>query len=272
TCGSPGGSAGATNVSNFRDGWLDYFNFCLGVLTEIMPMDRCLIVFGELQGHETYADLYQLDYGTAVQYLFHVDAAINHGNSGGPAVNERGEAIGTNTWGFGGENLGMSVPVNLLTRSAREILQYGRVRRAWLGIGLHNAMPTPSDQKAVERGLSELAEVSIDPTPDELIIRDINKYAPAAQYLRVGDKILSVDGKHYTNIFEIYSYILDHHPGDKVTLQIERNGIGLPPMTIELAEKKNRFNNIHITAMGGMGGSQAYGSQALGGSVVGVTY
>ncbi|HYE79414.1 MAG TPA: trypsin-like peptidase domain-containing protein [bacterium] len=271
TCGSPGGQAGIVNVYETRDGWLDYFNFNMGLLTEIIPMDRCLIVFGDLFQHETFADIDQLDYGTAVQYLFHVDAAINHGNSGGPCVNARGEAIGTNTWGFGGENQGMTVPVNLVGRSAREILQYGRVRRAWLGIALHDPHVSKREEDAANRGLAKLAYVPLDPEPEELKIYKINKYSPAAQFLKPGDVILAIDGKQYTNIFEVYKYILNKQVGDKITVFVRRGGIGLPPMTIELAEKQNRFTSTHIYAVGGPGGvGTAAGSHGAG--VVGVTY
>ncbi|HYE79413.1 MAG TPA: S1C family serine protease, partial [bacterium] len=194
-------------------------------------------------------------------------------NSGGPAVNARGEAIGTNTWKFHDpfENMGFSVPVNLLTRSAREILQYGRVRRPWLGIALHDTTQKNSDKVLADRNLTELTWSTLDPEPDELRINKINKYSPAAKHLKVGDVILAVDGKQYKNIFDIYKYILNKQVGDKVTLHIRRGGIGLPPMTIELAEKQNRITSTYVWAEGGPWGiGTAAGSHGAG--VVGVTY
>lgn len=264
TCGSPGGSAGATNLSDFREGWLDFFNFNMGTLTEILPFEHSMIYFQwqAAYGYEAYA----ADYGTAVQYLFHVDSAINHGNSGGPAMNARGEAIGTNTWGQGAnpgvtENIGYSVPVNLLTRSAREILQYGRVRRPWLGMALHQPNPPQGYFMKADRGLSDFASDSwINPTPDQMTVHLVNSYSPAAQYLRKGDVIRAIDGQRYANIFDVYKHILNKQVGDKVTIQIERNGVGLPPVTIELAEKKNRYDAIKLTPynMGRVGGSRIY--------------
>lgn len=264
TCGSPGGGAGMTNTSDFREGWLDYFNFNMGTLTQIMPFEHSMIYFQAqaAYGMESYAP----DYGTAVQYLFHVDAAINPGNSGGPSMNARGEAIGTNTWGYGAatgrfENVGMSVPVNLLTRSAREILQYGRVRRPWLGVALHNPNPPRNWWDVSNRGLSDYASDSwIDPTPEKMRVYLVNNYSPAAQYIKEGDVLLSIDGLKYRNIFDVYKHVLNKQVGDKVTLHLERNGIGLPPITIELAEKKNRYQSAKLTqvTLGRVGGARIY--------------
>ncbi|MCG3151084.1 MAG: hypothetical protein GEEBNDBF_00353 [bacterium] len=264
TCGSPGGSAGATNLSDFREGWLDFFNFNLGTLTEILPFEHSMIYFQwqAAYGYEPFA----ADYGTAVQYLFHVDSAINKGNSGGPAMNARGEAIGTNTWGFGAstgqtENIGFSVPVNLLTRSAREILQYGRVRRPWLGVALHLPNPPAGYFMKANAGLSDYSSDSwIDPTPDQMTIHLVNSYSPAAQYLKKGDIIRSIDGQRYSNIFDVYKHILNKQVGDSVSIQVERNGVGLPPVTIELTEKKNRYDAIKLTSstLNRTGGSRIY--------------
>jgi len=251
TCGSPGGSAGATNTSDSTDGWLDFFNFNMGTLTAILPMEHSHLYFmyQSAFSYESYAP----DYGHACQYLFHVDSAINHGNSGGPAMNARGEAIGTNTWGQGAnpgvsENIGYSVPVNLLTRSAREILQYGRVRRPWLGIALHDPAPPEGFWDDYSRGLNEFTDSStwVDPTPEEMTLYRVNSYSPAGGVLKKGDVLKSIDGQRYANIYDVYKHVLNKQVGDKVTLQIERGGIGLPPITIELAEKKNRYNAIKL--------------------------
>lgn len=260
TCGSPGGSAGATNISDGKEGWLDFFNFNMGTLTTILPFEHSHLYFmwQAALGYESYAP----DYGHACQYLFHVDSAINHGNSGGPAMNARGEAIGTNTWGQGAnpgvsENIGFSVPVNLLTRSAREILQYGRVRRPWLGIALHEPNPPQGFWTQYERGLLEFTDSStwVDPTPDEMKLYLVNSYSPAAEFLKKGDVLVAIDGQRYSNIYDVYKHVLNKQVGDKVTLHIKRGGVMLPPITIELAEKKNRYDKAKLVFRPDMGAS-----------------
>ena len=70
--------------------------------------------------------------------LLQTDAAINPGNSGGPLVNLDGEVVGINTaiatMNGGYQGVGFAIPVNRATWIARELLEFGRVRRAYLGI------------------------------------------------------------------------------------------------------------------------------------------
>lgn len=74
--------------------------------------------------------------------MIQTDAAINHGNSGGPLVNMRGEVIGINTAivrgsGFSGdvaEGLGFAIPSNTVAYVVKQILEKGKVARPYLGI------------------------------------------------------------------------------------------------------------------------------------------
>lgn len=64
------------------------------------------------------------------------DAAINPGNSGGPLVNLRGEVVGVNTRKLGNaDNVGFAIPVATVREVVEEIIEEGRVRRSWLGLG-----------------------------------------------------------------------------------------------------------------------------------------
>jgi len=69
--------------------------------------------------------------GSVVRWIFH-DAAIYHGNSGGPLVNERGEVIGINEIGVAG--LGGAIPSNIAKYSSTQIIAHGRVPRRWSGM------------------------------------------------------------------------------------------------------------------------------------------
>lgn len=74
------------------------------------------------------------------QDFLQTDAAINPGNSGGPLINLQGEVIGINTAiasnSGGNEGVGFSIPSNLVRKVMEELLEYGRVQRAYLGVKL----------------------------------------------------------------------------------------------------------------------------------------
>jgi len=84
----------------------------------------------------------RLGSGTDVlnQDFIQTDAAINPGNSGGPLIDMRGRVIGINTAiassSGGNDGIGFSIPSNLVRKVMNELLTYGRVRRAYLGVKL----------------------------------------------------------------------------------------------------------------------------------------
>ena len=77
------------------------------------------------------------DYGNPYLELIQTDAAINPGNSGGALINEKGNLIGINTKIFSKtgayQGLGFAIPANAIAEIASEIIQYGKVRSAWIG-------------------------------------------------------------------------------------------------------------------------------------------
>ncbi len=80
------------------------------------------------------------------QDFLQTDAAINPGNSGGPLINLQGEVIGINTAiasnSGGNEGVGFSIPSNLARKVMEELLEYGRVQRAYLGVKLDSNFNT----------------------------------------------------------------------------------------------------------------------------------
>lgn len=259
TFGSPGGDAGFVDRSYriaFHDSWLEFFNLNLGVISEVMNFEEAFMFFYKSWDYDRAG---VRDYGSATEYLFHLDSAINRGNSGGPALNVYGEAIGTNTWGFDVfENMGFSVPTNLLKRSVRDIIEYGRVRRPWCGIALHPVRAPRSEQnRYLDQTLGIMPNAGVlwfDSTPDQLEIHTVNPYAPAYEAgLREGDIIKRIDGQVYENLFDVYSYFLAKELDDEVVIEYERNGHGMPPAIVVLEEKKTRYFGREITAY-------AYGS------------
>ncbi|MCD6217041.1 trypsin-like peptidase domain-containing protein [bacterium] len=250
TLGSPGGDAGNVDSGDrsfSSANWLDFFNFNLGVVDEILDFEHAWTFYsmGGGSGREAYGQYY----GSGVQYLFHVSSAINHGNSGGPCINANAEAIGTNTWGYGGlENVGFSVPTNFLKRSARDIIQYGRALTPWFGVLCHPSnIPYKWAYFDSPLGITNEWDLWFDVEVDYPVVQHVNPYSPAYKAgIREGDKILSIDNIHFSNVFELYKYFLNGRIGQKVTAMIERNGVGLAPITVELAEKKVRYDTIRV--------------------------
>src|SRR5690606_32287441 len=75
-----------------------------------------------------------------LQDFFQTDAAINPGNSGGPLLNLRGEVIAINTAiassSGGSEGIGFAIPIDMAIRVAQELVQFGALRRGYLGVTL----------------------------------------------------------------------------------------------------------------------------------------
>ncbi|HKX54977.1 MAG TPA: trypsin-like peptidase domain-containing protein, partial [Xanthomonadales bacterium] len=89
----------------------------------------------------------------AFEGFIQTDAAINSGNSGGALINARGELIGINTRHLGGatgaQNIGFAIPITTAQEVMQQIIEFGSVRRGWLGVWVGNLAPaTESAGKA----------------------------------------------------------------------------------------------------------------------------
>ena len=85
----------------------------------------------------------------AFEGFIQTDAAINSGNSGGALINARGELIGINTRHLGGasgaQNIGFAIPMATAQEVMNQIIDYGSVRRGWLGAWIGNLPPATAD-------------------------------------------------------------------------------------------------------------------------------
>jgi len=145
------------------------------------------------------------------------DAPINPGNSGGALINDRGELIGINTailsHGSGGnEGIGFAVPVNLAREVMDQILDHGKVNRAYLGVIVQDV--TPAIAKAM--GLDDMKGV---------LVGDVSPSGPAQKSgIKRGDIILQVDGKPVADSRELRMNISLMKADATVKLRILRDG------------------------------------------------
>jgi serine protease Do len=146
--------------------------------------------------------------------LLRTDAVIGSAGSGGPLVNLEGRIVGINRarldprgWPDG---FGLAIPAERARRCVSDLAEFGRVRRGYLGL-----MIAPA------------GGLSLDPTGQAagLVVTGLSAGSPAAEAdLRVGDRIVSLDGHPITNR-EQFSRAVDEAPiGQEFRLTIERAG------------------------------------------------
>lgn len=146
------------------------------------------------------------------------DASINPGNSGGALVNLRGELVGINTAIFspgqnpGNVGIGFAIPSNMVKQISDQLLEFGEVRRAYLGVQMQDI--TPELASAFGLTVQEGAVVT-QVVPDS---------AAAKAGLQVGDVVTAVDGARLSNADSLRNTIGLMMVGQKVKLDIVRNG------------------------------------------------
>jgi serine peptidase DegS len=151
----------------------------------------------------------------AFEGFIQTDAAINAGNSGGALINARGELIGINTRHLGGatgaQNIGFAIPITTAQEVMQQIIEYGSVRRGWLGVWVGNLAP------ATESGNST--------QPASLLVRKVFRDSPAwLAGIRQGDEILSLNGESNLETLPFELKISSFLPGTQVELEVSRNG------------------------------------------------
>ncbi len=144
------------------------------------------------------------------------DAAINRGNSGGPLFNLGGEVVGVNTAIIsqtgGSIGLGFSVPSNTVKRISRQLIDGGRVRRAWLGVNVQDAD-------------ADLIKAYKAKGTTGVIVTRVSPGSPAeTAKFEVGDLILSLNGGAVSGVREMTRQISEMAIGKVATFDIVRAG------------------------------------------------
>jgi S1-C subfamily serine protease len=168
----------------------------------------------------------------AIDHVIQTDAPINHGNSGGPLINTRGQVIGVNTQietggAAGNVGIGFAVPSNTVKDVVAQILQTGSVDHAYLGVRGDpiNADLARNYNLPVRAGLL-LAEVLPNTGASDAGLRagDTEVVLAGVTYTLGGDIVVAIDETSVVTTQELRDVIAAHEPGDEVELTIYRDG------------------------------------------------
>ncbi|MFV2092230.1 MAG: Do family serine endopeptidase [Hyphomicrobiales bacterium] len=169
-----------------------------------------------------------------------IDAAVNRGNSGGPAFNLAGDVIGINTAIFspngGSVGVGFAIPASLARNVVAEILDKGKVTRGWLGVAIQTVTP----DIAASLGLDE---------PSGALVSEVTQNGPADDSgIQPGDTILQVNGNKIDSPRDLARKVADITPGATTRVLVMRDGkektikveIGTLPSREKLAKRMQR--------------------------------
>ena len=167
----------------------------------------------------------------SIAHVIQTDAALNHGNSGGPLLNAQGEVIGVNaqieTGGQtqGDVGIGFAIPINTVKAVVAELIKHGKVQHAFLGI----------EGKTLQPNIARLFHL---PVTSGVLIASVRPNTGAAKaglkaatnqitvegesWPAGGDVIVKADGQPVPTIERLIDFISTKKPGDKIGLEVIR--------------------------------------------------
>jgi S1-C subfamily serine protease len=167
----------------------------------------------------------------SISHVIQTDAALNHGNSGGPLLNAQGQVIGVNaqieTGGQsqGNVGIGFAIPINTVKDVVAELIKHGKVEHPFLGIEGKTLQPnigrlfhlpvTSGVLVASVRPGSGAAKAGLKPATSQVTVE--GESWPAG-----GDVIVKVDGRPVPSIERLVDLIASKTPGDKIELEVVR--------------------------------------------------
>jgi S1-C subfamily serine protease len=167
----------------------------------------------------------------SISHVIQTDAALNHGNSGGPLLNAQGQVIGVNaqieTGGAsqGNVGIGFAIPINTVRVVIADLIKHGKVQHPFLGI----------EGKTIEPNIARLFHL---PVTSGVLVASVRPGAGAAKagvkaatnevtvegesWPAGGDLIVGVDGQRVPTVERLIDVIAAKKPGDKIDLEVIR--------------------------------------------------
>jgi len=167
--------------------------------------------------------------GRKISGVIQTDAAINPGNSGGPLLDSRGQLIGINTASLGAgvsAGVGFAVPIALARPSIEQLIEFGQVQRAILGISYLERTPTAAEAERgglplVEKGIVVL-EVPKGSPAEEAGMLAVQKPADPKARPVIGDVIVAINKDDIKDPLDLSTVLSKYKPNDKVDIVVKR--------------------------------------------------
>jgi S1-C subfamily serine protease len=167
--------------------------------------------------------------GFTISNSIQTDAAINHGNSGGPLVNAAGQVIGVNTQikseSGGSDGIGFAIPSSTVASIVPEIVSSGSVEHAYLGVAVASLSQSVADELGVPAGPMVTEVRQGTPAADAgLRAATGSAMVDGQSFPTGGDVITAVDDTAVTSGTDLQTAIDAKRPGDTVTITYTRGG------------------------------------------------
>jgi serine protease Do len=161
-------------------------------------------------------DIIRRSDGYSIENFIQTDAAINPGNSGGALVNYRGEVIGVNT-AIASQTgayigYGFAIPINIAKDVMDDFINYGEIRRGYLGIYIAEVTSTIAEGVGLDK-------------PRGVYVRGVLENSAAEKAgIKTGDVILEIEGAEMSKPNQVQAKVGSFDPGQDINLLIWRDG------------------------------------------------
>ncbi|MGH7493774.1 MAG: S1C family serine protease [bacterium] len=193
----------ALPVANLENLKVGHLVFALG-----RPGQRIQATLGFVSG---VGDKWRTPFGGVLDVFMRTEIAMYPGFSGGPLLNTQGELLGMNSSAFS-RHFNLAAPATTIKRVVEELLQYGRVRRGYLGIGVQPVDLPAAMQQQIQQ-------------ENGLLIVSVAPDGPAEKYgLLLGDTIFAIEGQPVEQMDQLLASLGGDRIQQEIKIGIVRGG------------------------------------------------